>query len=95
LQPDTQIVFYRVVQEALNNVAKHARASHVSLALQLVDGAVEMRIRDNGVGFDPEQVPADHFGLKIMAERSQEIQAEFIVQTQINQGTELILRSGA
>ncbi len=88
-----QIVFYRIAQEALNNVAKHAQASHVSLSLQTKNKGLEMRIQDDGHGFARDKVPTDHFGLKIMTERATEIHAELLVSTRMNQGTEILLRS--
>ena len=49
---DAEIVFYRVAQEALNNVAKHAHASRVDVLLESQDGSVVMVIEDDGVGFE-------------------------------------------
>jgi len=73
LDSTQETVLYRVAQEALTNVAKHARAGHAWVTLQPVDGDVELQIRDDGVGFDPADV-ADlsrdgHFGLIGMRER--------------------------
>jgi signal transduction histidine kinase len=51
--PDAlKIVIFRIIQEALNNVAKHSGANSVTLRLGKQNGAIEMRIRDNGKGFD-------------------------------------------
>jgi PAS domain S-box-containing protein len=93
LPPDVQIVFYRVAQESLNNIVKYAHASQVSLTLTYTDTLIEMRIKDNGCGFDPQQVPGNHFGLKIMGERAAGIAAQLVVNSQLNQGTEILLRS--
>ncbi len=95
LPPDIQIAFYRIAQESLNNIAKHAQATQVSLTLNSTDGLTEMRIKDNGRGFDPGNVLANHFGLKIMNERATEIAAQFAIQSQVNQGTEISFRSRA
>jgi len=61
------------VQEALTNIAKHAGASHAWVRLAAVDGQVELQIRDDGVGFDTDQLAAlvksGHFGLAGMRER--------------------------
>jgi signal transduction histidine kinase len=73
LDPEVETVLYRVVQESLTNVAKHARASSVSI--QLVDhgDGVELVVRDDGVGFEPARASrllrAGHFGLAGMRER--------------------------
>jgi signal transduction histidine kinase len=53
--PPVKIVIYRTLQEALNNVAKHSRASHVTLRLLKKDHRMEFTVEDNGVGFDPEE----------------------------------------
>jgi signal transduction histidine kinase len=50
-----QVALYRLCQEGLNNIAKHAGASRVDIQLQYEAGAVELRIRDDGRGFDPNR----------------------------------------
>jgi len=92
LPPDIQLVFYRVAQEALNNVAKHAQATQVQIDLYSTSNVVEMRIRDNGRGFDPEGVTANHLGLKFMRERAANIQADFAVIRPIGGGTNITLK---
>ena len=47
-----KIVIYRVLQEALNNIAKHSKADRINLLLRKMDGAIELGIQDNGQGFD-------------------------------------------
>jgi signal transduction histidine kinase len=72
LPEDTEIVLYRVVQEALTNVARHARASKARVELTETAEAVVLEVHDDGVGFDPatEQLSGlDHFGLAGMRER--------------------------
>jgi signal transduction histidine kinase len=49
-----QVTLYRLCQEGLNNIAKHAGASRVDILLQYDQGGVELRIRDDGRGFDPQ-----------------------------------------
>src|SRR5262249_51585493 len=66
-----EATLYRVVQECLQNIAKHARASRVNLMLKSTDKLVELNVRDNGVGFEVDSavaLPAS-FGLKGMRER--------------------------
>ena len=61
LTPEHTIAVYRVVQEALTNIAKHARAQHVTVTMEVVDGAaVLVTIRDDGRGFAPEAVPGQN-----------------------------------
>jgi two-component system nitrate/nitrite sensor histidine kinase NarX len=69
LPGEVQVALYRVAQEALQNVAKHAKARHAWVTLLLGDRAATLTVRDDGRGFDPAAVPADHFGLAIMRER--------------------------
>jgi signal transduction histidine kinase len=90
LPGDTQVALYRVAQEALQNIAKHAKARHVWVTLDMASGRVELTIRDDGQGFDPQVVSADHFGLSIMRERLAAIGGSMIVQSQRGQGTILI-----
>ena len=68
LAPELESTIYRLVQEALSNVAKHARAEHVSLTVTETDGYVDVLISDDGVGFDPD-APNAGFGLLGMRER--------------------------
>ena len=80
LPPDVQVALYRVAQEALNNCARHARATHVEVRLRCDGGDVALYIGDNGRGFDATRVPADHFGLRIMAERAEAAGAMLTVE---------------
>jgi nitrate/nitrite-specific signal transduction histidine kinase len=95
---DVHLALYRIAQEALNNIVKHARAQHVTVSLQCrpasgSDGAdhppalIELTIADDGVGFDPSQIPPDHLGLGIIRERAQVIGADLAVASQPGQGT--------
>jgi signal transduction histidine kinase len=91
LPPDVQLTFYRVAQESLNNVAKHAKAKHVEVTLRRETGYAELTISDDGRGFDPLRVSADHFGLQIMRERAETIGAAFTVNSAPAEGTHIQL----
>ncbi|HLH65715.1 MAG TPA: GAF domain-containing sensor histidine kinase [Solirubrobacteraceae bacterium] len=69
LQPALETTVYRLVQEALTNVVKHARAKSVRVSVRLGDGAVTVDVEDDGVGFDPS-ARTDGFGLTGMRERA-------------------------
>jgi signal transduction histidine kinase len=72
LPEDQEIVLYRVAQEALTNVARHARASRARVELTETPGGVVLEVHDDGVGFDPAtelRGSLDHFGLAGMRER--------------------------
>jgi len=68
LDEDLETAVYRLVQEALTNVAKHARAKHVQVSVREADGEITVQVRDDGAGFDPETVDRG-FGLNGMRER--------------------------
>ena len=69
LSPELDTAIYRMIQEALTNTAKHARASRVSVSVATVDGAVNIEVADNGEGFDVA-APSSGFGLTGMRERA-------------------------
>ncbi|MFU8832957.1 MAG: sensor histidine kinase [Wenzhouxiangella sp.] len=56
---DMESLIFRICQEALNNAVKHAQAGKIELSLSRIGNILELRIRDDGVGFDPAQVAAD------------------------------------
>lgn len=64
-------MLFRLLQEALLNVQKHANASTVQVALQAAGGEVILSIEDDGCGFDPQQVPLGHYGVMTMRERAE------------------------
>jgi two-component system, NarL family, sensor histidine kinase DevS len=68
LDPELESSIYRLVQEALTNVARHARADTVQVSIVQRNGTVDVRVRDDGEGFRPEE-PASGFGLAGMRER--------------------------
>jgi signal transduction histidine kinase len=70
LAPEVETTVYRLVQEALTNVARHARATRVTVDVVEEDGAVRIVVADDGRGFDPD-APAAGFGLRGMRERVQ------------------------
>jgi PAS domain S-box-containing protein len=92
LPAEVQVAIYRVCQEALNNVAKHARAGAVEIHLKHEDTAIELSIRDDGQGFDPEQTASGHYGLSMMRERAEGVGAQLSISSQPGQGSELIIR---
>ena len=86
----TQI--YRIVQEAMTNVARHARASRVELTLRHQAGVLELRLADDGCGIDPERMRPGSIGLFSMAERAREIGATLAVTDRDGGGTAVELR---
>lgn len=90
--PEVKVALYRIVQEALNNIAKHAKAQHVRVQLQGDQRSIELQIADDGRGFDRTQPQADRFGLAIMRERAQAIGAAITIESAPERGTRIQLR---
>ena len=78
-EPETSLevreAIYRIAQEALHNVVKHAKASHVDVSLQRTDATIELVVSDDGVGFDPSGDFAGHLGLCSMRGASLVVQS--------------------
>jgi signal transduction histidine kinase len=87
LPQDVQVGLYRIAQEALNNVAKHAHAEHVEVTLTADAGGVALSVLDDGRGLDPSTIPAGHFGVQIMRERAQAIGAHLELSSRPLGGT--------
>jgi len=79
-------VLYRIAQEALHNVIKHAAARQVRLEVGRTAQGVRLRIEDDGKGFDPERVPDGHLGLAGMRARADKIGAQFSCHSEPGQG---------
>jgi PAS domain S-box-containing protein len=91
LPPDVQVAFYRIAQEALNNVAKHAGASQATVSLSCRPEKVELRIGDDGRGFVVAGVSPDHLGLGIMRERAEAIGAILDIKSEPGHGTQVVV----
>jgi two-component system, NarL family, sensor histidine kinase UhpB len=92
LSAQDELVVYRVAQEALTNIARHAQATRAELELALDgDGSVVLRIRDDGRGFDVAGYPAS-YGVLGMRERAMLIGASIRIESNAANGTEVVLR---
>jgi signal transduction histidine kinase len=91
LPPSVQMGFYRIVQEAFNNIDKHAQATKVYTSVTETDLGIELVIRDNGRGFDDDGVQGTSLGLQIMHERANEIGARLEITSTSGQGTRVYL----
>lgn len=87
LSLDVKEALYRIAQEALHNVARHAHATRVELSLHDTDGTLTFAVRDNGKGFDAAQKYPGHLGLKSMHERAAQIGGMLRIASQLNEGT--------
>jgi PAS domain S-box-containing protein len=86
---DVKIAFYRIAQEALNNIAKHSGANRAQITLHCELHQVSMQIIDNGHGFDTTQVTPGSFGLGNMNERANKIGALLKIDSKVGEGTEI------
>jgi len=87
LAPDVKIALYRIVQEALNNITKHAGASEVEITIENLQDRLVLTVEDNGRGFDLAQVAPISLGLSRMRERTEGIGAALSVESKIGAGT--------
>jgi two-component system sensor histidine kinase UhpB len=92
LESDQEIAAYRFAQEALSNVAQHAGATHVEVEMSVNGHALELSVRDDGQGFDPEAVEGGGIGLMGMAERARLVGARLDVDSRPGGGTALTLQ---
>ncbi|MFC4425924.1 sensor histidine kinase [Deinococcus navajonensis] len=92
LSPDAQAAAYRVAQEALHNVVKHARASRVWLSVHEAFGVVTVTVRDDGRGFDPAAQGRGTLGQRSMRERATGVGGLLDVQSAPGEGTLVSLR---
>lgn len=94
LPPDVELALYRIAQEGLSNVARHAQAKRAEVCLQFTEQAVRLIVRDDGRGFVVPESPAElaqvgHFGLLGVQERAEAIGARLQIQSATGAGTEL------
>jgi PAS domain S-box-containing protein len=95
LPADVETACYRIAEEALNNIAKHAQATEVTLRLEVTANTVRLLITDNGCGFDLDgtryrrREVAGGWGLTIMRERAEALGGHFQVETAVGHGTKV------
>ncbi|HEY52927.1 MAG TPA: PAS domain S-box protein [Caldilineae bacterium] len=91
LPVDIKVVFYRIAQEALSNISKHAGATQATMRLAFRSDAVTLSIQDDGRGFDIASTPPQSLGLGIMRERATRIGATVDIESAIGKGTSVTL----
>jgi signal transduction histidine kinase len=95
LQGKVETSLFRIAQEALINVAKHARATAVTVTLTRTTSCIELQIGDDGLGVPPERLPqptaGNGWGLAIMAERARTIGAELQIKPGSDKGTTVVV----
>lgn len=89
--PATATAVYRVLQEALTNSARHARAANLSVLLEATEGGLALDVRDDGAGFAPGSAGRTAFGLRGMAERARSLGGAVTVESAPGAGTRVRL----
>ena len=91
IKEEVAITLYRVIQEAFNNIIKHAEAKNVNIDLMLKGGEISFTIKDDGIGFDAEaffrEASVNKFGLRGMRERVDLLNGKFLLQSESENGT--------
>jgi len=97
LPSEAKIFVFRIIQEALANVQRHAEASSVSVKVCIEKGQLEAEISDNGIGFRPKQAPdasenGGSFGLKAISERARLLGGEAHIVSKMGEGTKVLIQ---
>lgn len=95
LESALEIAIFRLIQEALNNVIKHAGASLINVTLEMYSDIVTVSVEDNGSGFDPSQISqsqGNHYGLISMRERVMLLDGKIDIHSNPGQGTKITFR---
>jgi signal transduction histidine kinase len=87
LAADDKLVLYRVTQEALSNIIKHARATEATVDVTAGNGMVSLRVHDNGKGFDLDRMGPSGMGIRMMRERLEKAGGSLAIQSAAGQGT--------
>lgn len=82
-----ELGIFRILQECLTNIAKHARATKVTVAVDFKPDVIELSIIDDGAGFDPSKTPRNHYGLINMKERARKANGEVSIDSAPGKGT--------
>ena len=91
---DVSLSLYRIIQEGLRNISKHACAQHTSVCLQGIDHDVLLSVQDDGIGFDRAEVKENPgLGFSSMRERARLIHGEFSIKSQPEKGTVITVRA--
>ncbi len=94
-EPLVEAQLLRIIQEALSNVRKHAKATCVHVTFMAADGNAQITVQDDGQGFEPgtwDDASGNHVGLRVMRERAEEVGGNLSIQSRIGQGTVVLVQ---
>ncbi|MDF2535001.1 MAG: degS [Bacillales bacterium] len=91
MSPKLEIAIFRIVQEALNNIIKHARAKNAEVKIEIRD-KIRLIIKDNGIGFNVNEIKKESFGLIGMEERLELLEGTIEIDSVINKGTTIFVQ---
>ncbi len=93
LHPEAAHELIQIAREAISNVARHSRASHAKLAIEVEPAHVVLRVADDGVGFDPGQrLGSGHFGLANLRDRAAGVAGTLAIESEPERGTRILVR---
>jgi signal transduction histidine kinase len=95
LAPEVALSLFRIAQESMQNAAKHAGAREIVVRLREIDGRVELEVRDDGIGFDPDRAgrhDVGGLGLASMRERARLVHADIEIRAANGRGTSVVVR---
>jgi signal transduction histidine kinase len=92
LEPKREGAIFRIVQEALSNVMRHAGTNHAAVELIQRDGTLDVVVRDQGVGFDPQSIPTQSVGLRAIREQARLFGGEAAIDSARGGGTKVFVR---
>lgn len=89
--PDKDLILFRILQEILNNIIKHAAASEINISLEYLEGVLQMQITDNGIGFNADELSAEQrgMGLQNIRKRAGIIGGEVAIKSNPGDGTQV------
>jgi signal transduction histidine kinase/ligand-binding sensor domain-containing protein len=91
IEPELEIAFYRIVQECINNILKHAQATEASILLQRLDGTIRLEIKDNGKGLPEPGSSVAGFGMIGMRERAEALSGKLQMPVPMGGGTTVVV----
>lgn len=91
LAPVLETAIFRIVQETLTNACRYSQSKKVRVELVVRNGHIHVEVRDWGIGFDPSQIPEDHFGLQSIRERARLLGGQAVIDTSLDKGSQIMV----